>query len=104
MPNEVRGRVERQLRFNFTQYAPAVRRLEVKLMGGGDSTDDAHQEVRVRVCLKDRPDIIVEDVQRDFRTAVDRAIDRAARAIRLRLLPKTPVSTSIETLRARISK
>lgn len=91
VPNGVRGRIERQLRFNFTRYAPAIRRLEVQLIGGGTSIDDVNQGVRVRVCLNNTPDIIVEDVQRDFRTAVDWAIGRAARAVKLRLMTKTQV-------------
>ena len=85
----VRRQVERQIRFNLTRYESEVRRLEILLTEDPIvSAGDSHS-VRIRVRLNTPPDVIVEDVERDFHTAVDRAIGRAARAVKHRVIPRT---------------
>ena len=85
----VRKRVERQIRFNLTRYETEVRRLEILLSDEPTVCAGASHTVRIRVRLNTPPDVVVEDVERDFHTAVDRAIGRAARAVKHRMLPRT---------------
>ena len=79
-----RERIERRLRFGLTRYEPEVQRLEIvaddrRLLGDG-----RNRGVRIRVRFRALPDVVVEDVESNLQTAVDRAIDRAAWAVKQR--------------------
>ncbi len=88
--NTMRERIERRVRFGLTRYEPEVRRVEVCLGGKGLSGDKRNLSLRVRVQFRTLPDVVVNDVTSNLRSAVDRAIGRASRAVKHRFLVKKP--------------
>ncbi len=92
MSNTVRDRIERRVRFGLTRYEPEVRRVEVCLGGKGLAGDERNLPLRVRVQFRTLPEVVVDDVMTNLRSAVDRAIGRASRAIKHRFLVDKPVA------------
>ena len=92
MSNTVRDRIERRVRFGLTRYEPEVRRVEVCLGGKGLSENERNLALRVRVQFRTLPDVVVNDVSSNLRSAVDRAIGRASMAVKHRFLVEKPVA------------
>ena len=81
----LRSYVERRLRFTLTRYEPALRRLQVHLSDVNGPRGGRDKCCRVRVALVAQPDVAVEDTENDMYHAVDRAVERAGRAVSRRL-------------------
>ena len=92
MPSTMRERVERRVRLGLTRYEPEVRTVEVCLGGKGLYEDERNLPLRVRVRFRTLPDVVVNDVTPNLRSAVDRAIGRASMAVKHRFLVEKPVA------------
>ena len=88
----LRERIARRIRFGLTRYEPEVRRVEVYLGGKGSSGDEDSLPIRIRVRFRKLQDVVVNDISSNLHSAVDRAIGRASRAVKHRLLFKNGVA------------
>ncbi len=81
--NTMRERIERRIRFGLTRYEPDIRRVELSAGGKGLSGNADSPPIRVRVRMRTLPDVVVQDIASNLHSAVDRAVSRASRAVKL---------------------
>jgi ribosomal subunit interface protein len=77
--------VRRRIGFTLTRAASRVRRVDVRLSDLNGPRGGVDKRCLVEVRLDGLPVVVVEDVQSDLYTAIDRAAGRAARAVMRRL-------------------
>jgi len=78
----MREHVDRRLRFALSRFGERVRRVSVSFRGADDLQDECNVNCRVEVTVADLGAIPAEDADTDGYVAVDRAIERVARAVR----------------------
>ena len=71
----------RRLRFALTRADDHVRRVSVHLGDVNGPRGGRDKRCRVRVMLKTRPDVVIDDVETDLYAAIDRAANRAGRCV-----------------------
>lgn len=77
----LREYVARRLRFTLTRADEHVRRVSVHLGDVNGPRGGRDKRCRVRVMLRDRPDVVIDDVETDLYAAIDRAANRAGRCV-----------------------
>jgi ribosome-associated translation inhibitor RaiA len=81
--------VERRLRYALSRSDARVSRVWVRLTDLNRPKGGMDKACRIEVRLAGLPSVVIEDIQPDVYTAVDRAADRAGRTVMRRLgLPR----------------
>ena len=85
LTNGLRDYLTKRLAYGLTAGDAAIRRVIVRLTGvnGPRVGDDKRCHIEVR--LRGIPDVVIEDTQTDLYVAIDRATERAGRALVRRL-------------------
>lgn len=81
----VRSHIERRLRFALSRTAHRVLRVSVRVADINGPRGGEDKFCRVAVSLNGLPNVVIEDVQPELYTAVDRATGRAGRTVSRRL-------------------
>lgn len=77
--------VQRRLRYALNRSDPRVSRVTVRLSDINGPKGGVDKACRIEVRLAGQASIIIEDIQSDIYTAVDRAAGRAGRTLMRRL-------------------
>ena len=77
--------VHNRIGFTFLHASNRVHRVHVRLSDLNGPRGGVDKRCLVEVRLEGLPVVIVEDVQSDMYTAIDRAVGRAARTVKRRL-------------------
>ncbi len=85
MTDAIENHVHRRLGFNFSYASNRVRRVHVRLSDLNGPRGGVDKRCLVEVRLEGLPVVVVEDIQSDMYTAIDRAVGRAARTVSRRL-------------------
>jgi ribosome-associated translation inhibitor RaiA len=86
----LRNQIERRLRFALAHSSHRIGRVNVRLADTNGPRGGVDKYCRVEVTLNGLPPVVIEDIQPDLQTAVDRATGRAGRTVSRRLeLPLT---------------
>jgi ribosome-associated translation inhibitor RaiA len=75
------NRVRTRLRFNISRLAGRVRRVIVRLSDINGPRGGVDKRCLIEVRLDGLSTVVIEDVQTDMYTAIDRATARAARTV-----------------------
>ncbi len=81
----IRDYTERRLRFALSHAAGRVTSITVVLSDINGPRGGRDKCCRVRINVKDQQVMVVDDIQNNLYVAIDRAVDRAARAVSRRL-------------------
>lgn len=77
--------VQRRLRYALSRSDDRVSRVTVRLSDINGPKGGVDKACRIEVRLAGRPSVVIEDIQSDIYTAVDRAAGRAGRTVLRRL-------------------
>ncbi len=77
----LRDHAARRLRFALTRSDEHVRWVAVHLGDINGPRGGRDKRCRIRVMLKGRPDVVIDDVETDLYAAIDRAANRAGRSV-----------------------
>lgn len=77
----IREHAVRRLRFNLTRTDEYVRMVAIHLGDVSGPRGGCDKRCRIRVLLKGRPDVVIDDVETDLYAAIDRAAKRAGRSV-----------------------
>lgn len=77
--------VNNRLGFTFLHASSRVHRVRVRLSDLNGPRGGVDKRCLVEVRLEGSPVVVVEDVQSDMYTAIDRAVGRATRTVKRRL-------------------
>jgi ribosome-associated translation inhibitor RaiA len=80
MTTETRDRICKRLHHALGRVAARLGRIEVQCLDDNGPRGGTDQRCRIRVALPG-PDVVVEDRADRLHTAIDRAADRAGRAV-----------------------
>jgi putative sigma-54 modulation protein len=72
---------ERRLRSAVNRGGERIRKIAMRLSDVNGPRGGADKRCRLQVVLTGLPDVVVEDTQADLYVAIDRATDRAGRAL-----------------------
>jgi putative sigma-54 modulation protein len=81
----IESHVRRRLDFTLARGASRMRRVDVRLSDLNGPRGGVDKRCLIEVRLDGLPPVVVEDVQSDLYTAIDRAAGRAARTVVRRL-------------------
>ncbi|MGB5259488.1 MAG: HPF/RaiA family ribosome-associated protein [Gammaproteobacteria bacterium] len=85
LTDTLENHVSNRLGFTFSRASSRVRRVYVRLSDLNGPRGGVDKRCLIEVRLDGLPAVVVEDVQPDMYTAVDRAAGRAARTVMRRL-------------------
>ena len=85
IPAEQRERIGRRAGFALSRLAARIRRVEVRLADLNGPRGGIDKRCRVLLHLERGEPMLVEERGADLPTLIDRAMDRAGRAVRKRL-------------------
>lgn len=77
----LRSYAKRRLSFAFDRHEQYIQRVEIKLSDINGPKGGEDKSCRIQVILPKVNDVIVEQIEADIFSAIDRAADRASRAI-----------------------
>jgi len=86
LTDAIRRHAERRLRSVLACYDEHIQRVVMRLSGYSDRRGGVDKCCRVQVLLAGLPDVVVEDVEPDLYIAISRAVHRAGRTIKRRLV------------------
>jgi putative sigma-54 modulation protein len=81
----LRGYIERRLGFALSARVDHIQRTEVRLPGINGPRGGKDKCCHIQVVLPHLPDVVIEDTKVDIYAAINRATDRAGRAVGRRL-------------------
>ncbi|MDI6745836.1 MAG: HPF/RaiA family ribosome-associated protein [Rhodocyclaceae bacterium] len=81
----LREHTERRLRFALSWASHDVRKIAVRLFDINGPRGGNDKRCRIQIPLPGTPDVMIEDTEPDLYIAIDRAADRAERAVARRL-------------------
>jgi ribosomal subunit interface protein len=81
--------VEDRLRFAFSRVSGRVRRVQVTVSDINGPRGGVDKRCLIEVRLDRQPSVVIQDLQADLYTAIDRATGRAARSVMRRLASRT---------------
>jgi ribosomal subunit interface protein len=81
----LREHTERRLRFALSWAVHDVRKVVVRLSDINGPRGGNDKRCYIQVPLPHKPDVVIEDTEPDLYVAIDRAVDRAERAVARRL-------------------
>jgi len=85
LSNAIQEHVQKRLGFALSRGADRVRRAEVRLSDLNGPRGGIDKRCLIEVQLHGLPVVVVEDIQSDLYTAIDRAAGRAGRTVMRRL-------------------
>jgi ribosome-associated translation inhibitor RaiA len=85
LTDELRTRAERRVRFAFGSASGRVRSVAMRLADENGPRGGLDKRCTIRAILPGAPAVIVEQQDADLYVAIDRAADRAGRAVSRRL-------------------
>lgn len=85
LTDALENHVHNRLGFTFSRTSGRVRSVNVRLSDLNGPRGGIDKSCLIEVRLDGFPAVVVEDVQQDLYTAIDRAIGRAARSVLRRL-------------------
>jgi len=77
----LRSHIERRLRLSLTSFDEHIRRIVIRLSDINGPRGGADKRCHLQLVLDDLPDVVIEDIETDLYTAIDRATDRARRTL-----------------------
>jgi len=77
----LRVHVDRRLRFALGRFGERIARVTVRFDDADGARGGVDTRCRIDVALRPSGNVLVEDIDTDLRAVVDRAADRAARAV-----------------------
>jgi len=86
LTDALRRHADRRLRFALTAYDDHIQRVVMRLSGYSGGRGGVDKCCHLQVLLAGLPDVVVEDVEPDLYVAINRAVHRAGRTIRRRLV------------------
>jgi len=81
----LREHTERRLQFALSWAVHDVRKVVVRLSDINGPRGGNDKRCYIQIPLPQKPDVIIEDTESDLYVAIDRAVDRAERAVARRL-------------------
>ena len=81
LTNSLRNYANRRLRFALTCCNDYIHRVEMRLSDINGPRGGADKLCHLHVVLSGLPDVVIEDTELDLYVAIDRATDRAGRAV-----------------------
>lgn len=91
----IREHAARRLRFALTRANEHVRWVAMHLGDVNGPRGGRDKRCRVRVMLKGRPDVVIDDVETDLYVAIERAANRAGRSV-ARCMTRQNIFTTAE--------
>lgn len=85
LTDALKKHVHNRLGFTFSSASDRVRRVQIRLSDLNGPRGGVDKRCLVEVRLDGLPVVVVEDIQSDMYTAIDRAVGRAARTVKRRL-------------------
>ena len=86
LTDALRRHADRRLRSVLACYDEHIQGVVMRLSGYGGARGGVDKFCHVQVLLAGLPDVVVEDVEADLYVAISRAVHRAGRTIRRRLV------------------
>ena len=90
----IREHAARRLRFALTRVDAHVRWVAMHLGDVNGPRGGWDKRCRVRVMLKGRPDVVIDDVEKDLYVAIDRAANRAGRSVARSVIRQNAIMTT----------
>ncbi len=81
----LREHASKRLRFALLRCSEPIRRVVMQLSDINGPRGGVDKRCHLRLVLDGMPDIIIEDIEADMYTAIDRAADRAGRTLARKL-------------------
>lgn len=78
---DMKDHVERRIQFALSRFATRIREVGVRLADVNGNRGGIDQHCRIIVQLIPKAKIVIEDIGADHREVIDRAADRAGRAV-----------------------
>jgi len=85
LTNALRGHVIRRLYFSLSTRVDHIQRVMVRLSDTNGPRGSEDKRCQIQVKLPHLPDVVFEDTEENLYAAIDRAADRAGRAVGRRL-------------------
>jgi len=77
----LRAHVDRRLRFALSRFGERIAKVTVRFQDANGARGGVDKQCHIDVALRPEGNVIVEDIDADLRVVVDRAADRASRAV-----------------------
>lgn len=85
LTEDLREHVERRLRFALGWADDHLRQISVRLSAETNPHGGKENRCWLRIGVSGAPSMVIEDIEDDVHVAIDRAVDRAGRAVARRL-------------------
>jgi len=99
LPKEVHRYIERRLRFCLGRFETRIRQVTVRISDTNGPRGGADKLCRMSVRLIPTDAIVVQEVNSDLFTAIDRAAERAGQALARKLHRARDLKTQRESVR-----
>lgn len=77
----LRAHVNRRLRFALSRFGERIAKVTVRFEDANGDRGGVDKQCQIDVALRPAGNVLIEDIDADLRTVVDRAANRAARAV-----------------------
>ena len=77
----LRAHVDRRLRFALGRFGERIAKVTVRFEDANGARGGVDKQCQIDIALRPSGNVLVEDLDADLRAVVDRAADRAARAV-----------------------
>lgn len=77
----LRVHIDRRLRFALGRFGERIAKVTVRFEDANGARGGVDKQCHIDVALRPSGNVVVEDIDADLRAVVDRAADRAARAV-----------------------
>ncbi len=81
LTDALKNYAKRRLSFSFANKSERINKVMMRLSDINGPRGGADKQCHLLVQLNGMPDVVVEDVQTDMYSSIDRACDRASRAV-----------------------
>lgn len=81
LTDALKNYAKRRLNFSFSNKNQHIKKIIMRLSDINGPRGGTDKRCHLQVQLNGMPDIVVEDIQMDMYTSIDRACDRASRAV-----------------------
>jgi putative sigma-54 modulation protein len=99
IPKAVHHYIERRLRFSLSRFERRIRRVNVRIFDLNGPRGGADKCCRIAILLASSDPVVVQEVNTDLFTAIDRAAERAGQKLARRLHRARDLRTQRESVR-----
>ena len=85
LTDALRNHTHTRLGFTLSHAASRIRRVDIRLSDLNGPRGGVDKRCLIELLLDGLPTVVIEDIQPDMYTAIDRAVGRAARTVMRRL-------------------